>query len=156
MAIRKVKSSVYGSYDGQGVFLPATGASSLGKIMNVAGTVSCLAADNQGSEYHLTDVPPSAIMLPTSAIRTTGWGFAQAVIGVDGDTDALLDVTRATGGATGNTPITIFTANWNKPIWEQLGLAEMPLSHLTLKVFTEADATADGTIEFDLQFANHV
>ncbi|MDW3181772.1 hypothetical protein [Roseobacter sp.] len=154
-----IRSKVLSSFYGQlvaGVFVPSRGASSLGQITRVAGTVSGLSSDLQGSEYHLLDVPSSAIMLPTSAIRTTAWSFAQAVIGVDGDTDALLDVAKATGGATGNTPITIFGAIWNKPIWQQLGMAADPGNPITLKVFTEADATVDGQIDFDLQFANHV
>ncbi|MEO0381614.1 MAG: hypothetical protein AAF252_15205 [Pseudomonadota bacterium] len=156
MAIRNVKSTVFGSTDANGVFTGASGASALGQPMRIGGTVTCLATDSQGSEYTLVQVPPSAILLPESAIKTTAWGFAQAVIGIDGDTDALLDVTKATGGATGNNPITIFDANWNNPIWEQLGMAAAPLDFIALKVFTEADATIDGQIDFDLQFANHV
>ncbi len=156
MAIVKVKSTVYGSTDAQGVFTSASGASALGHILRVCGTVNCLATDESGSEYTLLDIPASAVMLPESAIKTTGWGFAQAVIGIDDDTDALLDVTKATGGATGNNPITIFDAKWNMPIWAQLGMAEAPLNFITLKVFTAADATGDGQIDFDLLFANHV
>lgn len=156
MSVRKkVLSSVFGQVVG-GVFVPASGASAQGLITRVTGTVANLATDLQGSEYHLLNVPASAIMLPGSAIKTTGWGFAQAVIGIDGDTDALLDVTKATGGASGNTPIALFGALWNKPIWQQLGMAEAPGNFITLKVFTEADATIAGQIDFDLQFANHV
>jgi hypothetical protein len=155
MAIRKVLSTFYGQLVA-GVWLPATGAASAGKITRVTGTVECLATDEAGSEYKLMDVPSSAIMLPESAIKTTAWGFAQAVIGVDGDTDALLDVTKATGGASGNNPVDLFDAKWGKPIWQQLGMAEDPGNPITLKVFTEADATVAGQIDFDLQFANHV
>lgn len=155
MAIRKVQSSAYGQLV-NGVLVPARGASALGLITRMAGTVACLATDETGSEFSLVTVPASAILLPASAIKTTAWGFAQAVIGVDGDTTALLNVTKATGGATGNTPITLFDANWNKPIWQQLGMAEDPANPITLKVFTVADATIDGQIDFDLQFANHV
>lgn len=155
MAIRQVLSSAFGQLVA-GVLVPARGASALGLITRMAGTVTCLDTDEAGSEYTLVTIPSSAILLPTSAIRTTGWGFAQATIGVDGDTDALLDVTRATGGATGNTPITIFGANWNKPIWQQLGMAEDPGNPIVLKAFTTADATVAGQIDFDLQIANHV
>lgn len=148
MAIRKVLSTVYG--------ILALGSSAHGHIQRIAGTVSCEATDETGSMYLLCTVPASAIMLPESAIKTTAWGFAQAVIGVEGDTDALLDVTKATGGATGNNPITIFGANWNVPIWQQLGMTEDPGNSVDIYVFTEADATIAGQIDFDLQFANHV
>lgn len=155
MAIEKLQSSVFGAIAALG-YVGADGASANGRINRVAGTVANAVDASQGSEYHLCSVPASAILLPESAIKTTGWGFAQAVIGVAGATDALLDVAKATGGATGNKPITIFGANWNKQIWEQLGLAEDPGEMIDLVVFTEGDATIAGQIDFDLVFANHV
>mgnify|MGYP001797082392 CR=1 FL=1 len=155
MAIRKVLSSAYGQLV-DGAFSQSRGASALGLKTGMCGTVECLATDEAGSEYSLVNVPSSAILLPGSAIRTNAWGFAQAVIGVDGDTDALLDVAAASGGATGNVLVTIFGANWNQPIWQQLGMAADPGNPITLKVFTEADAASAGQIDFDLQFANHV
>ena len=156
MAIRTVKSTVCGATSATGVFTPDSGASALGQIMRIAGTVSALSTDNAGSQYHLCDLPASCILLPESAIQTTGWAFAQAVVGADGFTDQLLDVTRATGGATGNTPITAFGAKWNVPIWQQLGMTAAPLDFITLKAFAEADATTDGDLHFALLVANHV
>ena len=88
MAIRKVLSSAYGQLV-DGAFSQSRGASALGLKTGMCGTVECLATDEAGSEYSLVNVPSSAILLPGSAIRTNAWGFAQAVIGVDGDTDAF-------------------------------------------------------------------
>ncbi|HGG04229.1 MAG TPA: hypothetical protein ENK28_02130 [Aliiroseovarius sp.] len=154
MAIVNKKSTIYGS-NATGYTAPNS-ASRAGLITRVAGTVSNEATDNAKSTYVLCDVPASAILLPESAIKTTGWGFAQAIVGVAAATTALLNVTKATGGATGNKPITIFGSNWNKPIWQQLGLADDPKVPLTLIVSTIADATGAGQIDFDLVFANHV
>ncbi|WP_226779014.1 hypothetical protein [Oceaniglobus trochenteri] len=155
MPIVKQKSSIFGT-TGEAGYTSPNSSSRNGRINRVVGTVTCAATDLQGSEYLVAQVPSSAIMLPESAIRTTAWGFAQAVIGVKGDTDALLDVAKATGGATGNKPITIFGSLWNKPLWQQLGMAADPGHAIDLIVFTEGDATAAGTLEFDLSFANHV
>jgi len=154
MAIVTKKSSVYGS-NAAGYTAPNS-SSRAGRITRVAGTVTCAATDNAKSTYLVCDVPSSAILLPESAIKTTGWGFAQAIVGVAAAATGLLNVTKATGGATGNKPITIFGAKWNKPIWQQLGLAEDPKMPLTLIVSTTTDATGAGQIDFDLVFANHV
>lgn len=155
MGIVQGKSTTFGKISDTGRYQGPSGASAKGKTIRVAGTVDCAAEDSNGSTYDIVEIPSSYILLPGSAMHTTAWGFAQAVFGADGVTDALLDVTKATGGATGNGLVTIFDAKWNKPIWQQLGLAEDP-GVVTLKVFAEADATIDGQIKFDLQFANHV
>lgn len=156
MAVVTKKSTVFGALVASGGYQAPNSASAKGLPMRIAGRVSNEATDQTGSKYLLCEVPSSAIMLPESAIRTTAWGFAQAVVGVEGAPDGLLDVTRATGGATGNNPITIFTPNWNVPIWQQMGLASDPLKPVQIWVVAEADATGAGTIDFDLQFANHV
>jgi len=154
MAIVTSKSSVYGT-NATGYTAPNS-SSRAGRITRVAGTVTCGATDSAKSTYLVCDVPSSAILLPESAIKTTGWGFAQAIVGVAAATTGLLNVTKATGGAAGNKPIVIFEAKWNKPIWEQLGLVADPGMPLTLIVSTIADATIAGQIDFDLVFANHV
>ena len=156
MAIRTVKSSVFGSTDANGRFTPDLGSSALGQLMRISGTVTNLASDNQGSVYHLCDLPVSCILLPETRIKVTGWGFAQAVVGVAGYTDQLLDVAVSGAAANGNAPITIFGAKWNKPIWQQLGMPAAPQNFVTLAVFTEGDATADGQIDFSISTANHI
>lgn len=155
MAIVNKKSSVYAAMAATGM-IAATASSAHGVIARVAGTITNDATDNSGSTYLMLAVPASAIILPESAIKTTGWGFAQATIGVAGDTAALLNVTKATGGGTGNNPVVLFDAKWNKPIWKQLGLAADPGTLIELVVSTATDATGAGTIDFDLVFANHV
>jgi len=154
MAIVNKKSSVYGT-NATGYTAPNS-SSRAGRITRIVGSVSCEATDNAKSTYVVCDVASSAILLPESAIKTTGWGFAQAIVGVATATTGLLNVSKATGGASGNKPVTIFGAKWNKPIWEQLGLSADPNKPLTLIISTIADATGAGAIDFDLVFANHV
>lgn len=155
MPVEHIKSDIFGSTGASGYTSPNS-ASRNGRINRVAGTVACAADALTGSTYLLASVPSSAIMLPESAIMTTAWGFAQAVVGTLGVTDGLLDVTKATGGASGNNPITIFGAKWNVPVWQQFGLAADPGIPLDILAIAQADATGAGSIKFDLVFANHI
>ena len=155
MAIEFKQSSIFGSTGTTGYTAP-NGSSRNGRINRVAGIVANSLTALTGSRYLICQIPSSAIMLPESAIKTTGWGFAQATIGTPDLLTGLLDVAKATGGTTGNKPITIFGATWNKPIWQQLGLAADPGHPVDLVVSTATDATVAGQIDFDLVFANHI
>ncbi|MES2667925.1 MAG: hypothetical protein V4712_17710 [Pseudomonadota bacterium] len=153
MAIVNLKSTVFGVTGVAGYTAP-NGSARDGRIHRVAGRISNGAGDSNLSKYLICELPWSAILLPPTAFMTTAWGFAQAVIGTDEDSDGLLDVARATGGATGNVPITIFGAKWNLPFWGQMGLASAPLKGFAkLYAVAEADATGAGTLDFDIHYA---
>ncbi len=155
MPVYKSQSNLFGGTF-NGAYRAPNGASKNGRINRVVGTVVSAIDAQAGSTFKLATIPASAIMLPESRIKTTAWGFAQAVVGTTGATDTLLDVLKATGGAAGNAPVVMFDAKWNRPLWQQLGLAKDPGKPIDLIVIAEADATVAGQLDFDLQFANHI
>lgn len=151
------KSTVFGTFDAAGLYNAPDLAQANGHIHAVAGRASNNITNSNGSKYLLAELPWDVILQPDSAIMTTAWGFAQAVIGVDEATTGLLNVLKATGGATGNLPITIFGAKWNKPLWAQLGLAARPASNVAkLYAYAIADATIGGDLDFMLKYANYL
>lgn len=155
MAIRNVKSTIFGLAGT--TYTPPSGSARDGKMHHISGTVANLAADNSGSRYHLFTLPSTAIILSQSLIRTDAWGFAQAVVGAVGFTTGLLNVAKATGGAGGNALATIFAAKWNQPLWQQLGMAAPPKqAMIDIEAFTIANATVDGTLSFDIWYADHM
>jgi hypothetical protein len=155
MAIRNVKSTVFGLTGA--TYTPPNAAARDGKVHHISGTVANIVGDNTGSRYHLFTLPATAIILPQSLIRTDAWGFAQAVVGTVGFTTGLLNVARATGGAGGNALATVFAADWNSPLWEQLGMSAPPTQNMIdIEAFTIADATGAGTLSFDIWFADHM
>lgn len=155
MAVVNNKSTVFGITGVAGYAAPA-GASRDGKLHRVTGSVANLISDNTGSKYLLCEIPWSAIIHPTTAFRTDGWGFAQAVIGTDEATTGLLNAAKGVSAA-GQNPITIFDAKWGKPLWQQLGLPAMPTSG-PAKLYARgiADATVAGTLSFDISYSNHL
>lgn len=154
MAIREVKSTVFG-VTGAGYTAPNS-VSLAGKITRICGEVANLSTDSAGSTYLLCNVPSNWIMLPESLILVDGWGFAQCVLGVKQDTDILLDILESNAEAAGDPIITKFGSNWNKPFWEQCGLAADPLAPLQLQLIGEANAAGAGAASFDLHFASHI
>jgi hypothetical protein len=157
MAIRTdVKADTFGSV-ASGAYAAPFASARDGRIHRTAGRITGLAADNTGSRYLIAQIPTSAIILPQSFIRTDLWAFAQAVIGTLAVPTGLLNVAKATGGATGNALVTIFGAKWAQPAWQQAGLAAAPATPF-LDIFAHAiaDATVLGTIDFDIWYANHL
>lgn len=155
MAIVNLKSTIYGIVGTAGYAAPA-GASRDGQIHYVAGRITNAATDNTGSKYLICELPWTAILQPETAFRTDAWGFAQAVIGVDEDPDSLLDAVKGVS-TTGQLPVTIFGTLWNKPLWQALGLASMPLTGpAKLYAIAEANAAGAGTMDFHIRYANHL
>lgn len=151
------KSTIYGTYDAQGIYAAPSLVSAAGKMRRAAGRTSNNITNNLGSKYLLIELPWDVSLLKDSAIMTTAWGFAQAVIGVDELNTGLLNVARATGGATGNLPITIFGSKWNKPLWQQLGLAARPASNVAkIYAYAIADATVGGDLDFMFEYATYL
>lgn len=156
MAIRTlVKSTIFGA-TGVGGYTAPNGASRQGQLTRVAGTVANLADDSSGSTFLVCEVPASAIILPESKIKGDGWGFAQFVLGCEQDPDILLDAATSGLSSSGTAIVAQFGAIWNKPLWEQCGLAADPLKPMRLILTAEADAAGAGSASFDLIFANHV
>lgn len=158
MPVENRRSTVFGiSGPGPNGYTPPFAAAAMGKLHRVAGRATALLADNTNSRYLLCQLPSTCILLQESAIRTDLWAFAQAVIGTIGFQTGLLNVARATGGATGNLPVTIFGARWNQPLWQALGMAAPPTNPvIDLIAFAIADATVLGTLDFDLRYVNHI
>lgn len=156
MAVENLKSTIFGATVA-GDYVAPDSAARDGHIRRIAGRVSNSAGANTGSKYLLCELPWSCILLSQTAFRTDNWGFAQAVIGTDEDPDGLLDAAKG-ASATGQLPITIFGAKWNKPFWAQMGLAAMPAKGAFARLYAvaEADATGAGTLDFDIQFADYI
>lgn len=156
MAKVAVKSSLFGT-TGVGGYTAPSAAARAGEVHRAAGTISNAATDNTGSTYLLAELPWSAILLPETAFHTAGWGFAQAVIGTPEDPDGLLDAAKG-ASATGQTPVVIFGAKWNQPLWQQCGLAAMPTdgSLARIQAVAEADAAGAGVLNFDIRYVNHI
>jgi hypothetical protein len=154
MAIVKLKSTIFGTTaDG---YTAPNGAQRDGQFHRAAGRVTNGAADNTGSTYLIAELPWSAIILHESLVRTDNWGFAQAVIGTPEDPDGLYDAAKG-ASATGVALFAAFSAKWNLPLWQQLGLAAMPLKGPAQLMFVaEADAAGAGTADFDIRWVNHV
>lgn len=155
MAIVTLKSTIFGTVGVAGYTAPA-GASRDGKVHRITGSVANAATDNSGSKYLLAELPWSAILHPTTAIRTDGWGFAQAVVGTDEAPTGLLNAVKGVS-TTGQLPIAIFDAKWGKPLWQALGLAAMPTNG-PAKLYAKgvADAAGAGTLYFDISYSNHL
>lgn len=121
-----------------------------GRPVYAVGSVSNAADDSSGSTFILARIPAEAIMLPETAFDVENWGFAQVVIGLAADTDALVDQTKATENTV--TPFAFGDANHGLPLWEVLGLAEAPKSGF-VEIVASAEAGATGAGSMPFQFA---
>lgn len=156
MAIVNLKSTIFGSYGVDGSYIAPDGGQRDGAIHHVAGSVSNAADDSSGSTYLLCTVPASFILLPESLLDAEGWGFAQTVLGITGAADGLLDAATSGLSASGDAIVARFGSDWNKPIWEQAGLAADPLVPVDIMLTAEANAAGAGIAHFDFRFANHI
>ena len=98
----------------------------------------------------LADIPSNAIVHEDTFFDVASWGFAQVVIGVEGDTDALVDQAKATENIV--TPIAVGDANHGKELWEVLGMAADPKGNIRLIASAEADATGAGSMPFRIAY----
>lgn len=116
------------------------------------GTVACAATDLNGSTYTLAELPSGAILDPETQIDLRTWGFDVAQVGSDDAKTGLLNVSGiiATPPGAPSAPLAFGDAKWNKPLWEQLGLAADPGGRIAIRVFTTADAAEAGDIEFKI------
>lgn len=121
-----------------------------GVKFSAEGKVANAATDLSGSTYTLAEIPSTAILDPDCTIDLQNWGFTIAKIGIDSDTDALLSVadTGVLADVSKFTDLGLFGTKWNKPLWEQLGLAADPGGKIALKIFTEANAGGAGSAPF--------
>ncbi|MEM9579057.1 MAG: hypothetical protein AAF891_00100 [Pseudomonadota bacterium] len=124
-----------------------------GRPVYATDSVSNAADDSNGSKYKLVDLPSNCLMLPDTFFDVENWGFAQVVIGTESDTDAVLDVLRS--AATVQNPFAQGDANHGLELWEILGLASDPGGTIALWVHAEADATAAGTMPFQIAYLTH-
>lgn len=156
MAIVEVKSSIFGAVSG-GAYVPPNASSRDGKEHIIQGSVANGANNSSGSKYLLCSLPWSAILLPETAFRTDGWGFAQVQIGPVEAPTGLLNAAKGVS-TTGQTPVVIFGANWNEPLWQACGLAAMPVDngYADLWATTIAGATGAGAMQFMIRYVNHV
>lgn len=121
-----------------------------GRPVYATGSVSNASDDSSGSTYVLARIPANAIMLPDTFFDVENWGFAQVVIGLADDTDALVDQTKASENTV--TPFAQGDANHATPFWEVLGLSEAPEDgFVEIVASSEAGATGAGSMPF--QFA---
>ena len=126
--------------------------SSHGTYRVTSGKVTCAASDSSGSTYWLARLPSTVILRPESKIDLQAWGFTIAKIGIVTDTDALLSVADTTGLSDVSTFLAFDDAKWNKPLWEQLGLASDPGSTFDIGLFTEAAASGSGDAPFEFHW----
>ena len=154
MAIINKLSSFYGDFVG-GVWATPAAASRDGKQHVIQGAVTNAAGNNSGSTYKLFTLPWTAILLPITAFRTDTWGFAQVQIGTLSTPLGILNAAKGVS-TTGQLPITIFGAKWNKPLWEAIGLAAMPTDTGFADIYatTIADATGAGTLSFHVEYVS--
>lgn len=121
-----------------------------GRPVYATGTVANASDDSSGSTYLLADIPSTALLHEDTFFDVEAWGFAQVVIGVTGDTDALVDQTKATENIV--TPIAAGDANHGKALWEVLGMAADPGGNIRLIASAEAGATGAGSMPFRIAY----
>ncbi|MEM6650973.1 MAG: hypothetical protein AAF582_00140 [Pseudomonadota bacterium] len=134
--------------------LPADPALQGGSLVKKVGRVSNAADASSGSSYHLCNVPSNGIVDEATDFDVQGWGFAQVVIGTETDTDALLDVTRASGN--NQNPFAPGDASHGRTWWEVLGYASDPGGEIALYAHAEAAATAAGEMLFKIAYLTEV
>lgn len=118
-------------------------------IVRVAtGQVDNAADATAGSAYHLIDLPSACIIDPSSFFVIDTWGFASVRIGTSDANDGLISVARSTGPVA--RPVADGDANFDKRLWEVLGLAEDPGGFVSLFAYGIAAATAAGSLKFRL------
>lgn len=121
-----------------------------GRTYMATGTVANAATDSSASMYHLIDLPSDCILDELTKFDVENWGFAQVVIGTQTDTDALLDVAKASGNTAA--PIAFGDANHGKELWEMLGLAADPGGEIGIWAHAEAGATGAGSMPFQFSW----
>ena len=117
-----------------------------GRVYVASGTVSNAADDSNTSKYRLCDLPWDALLHPDTQFDVENDGFAAIRIGTEDDVDALVSQTQATENII--TPVAFGDANFLLPLWQVLGLAEMPLGVCTLYKHAVADAAGAGSMPF--------
>ncbi|MBL4761766.1 MAG: hypothetical protein JKY93_03595 [Gammaproteobacteria bacterium] len=148
MPVTTNKSDVFRLPNGDGVSQNAN--KTAGRLRVCQGKVSNATDDLAGSTFELCRVPSHAIIDPTSAFQVENWGFVTVKIGTGSDTGAFIDV--ATSAATTQNPVTQFDVNHGKELWEVLGLEEDPCGKISLFAHADADATAAGSMLFDIRW----
>lgn len=122
-----------------------------GRLIIAAGRVDNAADDLSLSKYRLADLPAEAILDPATRFQVENTGFAAIRIGTETDVGALVSQTKATEAVV--TPVALFGARWNRPLWEVLGLSAPPNSGvITLWQHAIANATGAGHLLFDIHY----
>lgn len=152
MAVVETNSDLIHDYLDPGS-VPPDPVQARGRLIVATGTVANAADDSNGSMYHLVDLPSDCILQPDTFFDVQNDGFAQIVIGTRGDTDALIDQTRATENTV--SPIAAGDAHHGKRLWEVLGLAADPGGNIGLYKHAEADATGAGSMPFAIHYLYH-
>ena len=121
-----------------------------GRVIFAIGTVANSATDSSGSTYVLADIPSNVLLHEDTFFDVAAWGFAQVLIGVEGDTDALVDQTKATENIV--TPIAVGDAFHGKELWQVLGMAADPKGKIRLIASAGAGATGAGSMPFRIAY----
>lgn len=120
------------------------------RIRAAVGSISNAADDSNGSSFNLVRLPSNVIMRPESWVDLRGFGFAAASVGIASARTGLLASTTIAGLSAVTPLFAASTAKWGKELWEQLGLAADPGGYLDIAVWVAANATAAGSMKFDL------
>lgn len=127
-----------------------------GVVHRTAGRVDNASADSNGSKYVLATLPSACVLLvEDSIVDLQNWGYAAATIGDPSDTDSLLASVTISGESDVRALGAHADSNWNKPLWEALGMSEDPGGLIELAIHTAAGATGDGYATFDLRWAGN-
>jgi hypothetical protein len=110
-----------------------------------------LSTDTLGSKYLLMSLPSECILLPATQFKVDTWGYLDIRIGTFTDPAALVSQLRSAGATI--TPLVQFDAKWNKPLWQQLGLAADPNGEIGIYAHgSVAGAATAGTMNFSFEW----
>jgi hypothetical protein len=158
MAVVSTKSSAYAQGPaGATKYVPVDNRFTAGAVRVAAGVVANAAGDSQNSVYLLAKLPSNAVLLPQTTLDLQDLGFAACKLGVTGAITGLLTVADVSALSAVSTPIAIFGAKWNKPLWEACGLSADPGGDLDIIVTCDGgNATGAGTVDFEIWFLSNV
>ncbi len=148
MPVREKKSDVFRDQRVGGAVLDASRTN--GRTRHIYGTVANAADDDNGSLFHLCDLPAACILHDQTFFDVTNDGYAAIRIGTRTDVGALVSQLKSAGNEI--LPVARGGATHGQPLWQRLGLAKNPGGVIGIYKHAIANATGAGSTRFRISF----
>ncbi len=124
------------------------------RVLSKFGKVAIANGDSSTSKLRIGPIPSSARILPQSTvIHTAVTGVTALDVGFDENANVLANDLNITSAGTKAMLASVATADLDKQVWQLAGYAADPGKEIWIVATLGADASAAGTLIFEIYYA---